>query len=121
VLALASALVGTASAAAVAAFVTPARATYCGVSEGEPPVQLLCWRPSDGASFKMTARGAATKRFLVANRGYFDPAPGRRLRYGETWRSPLGWKCLSRRSGLTCTNRTGHGWWIGPRRGSRLF
>jgi hypothetical protein len=35
------ALAAASAAAAAAAFVTPAKAAYCGVSEGEPPFQLI--------------------------------------------------------------------------------
>ena len=119
--AAACALAAAGSAAAVADFVTPRKAAYCGVSEGEPPLRLICWRPLDGLTLDMTRRGRAQRRLYEPNRGYRDPAPGRVLRYGQTWTLPAYWRCVSRSTGLTCTNRSGHGWWLGRLRDSRLF
>jgi hypothetical protein len=116
-----SSLVGAGYATAVSDFVTPRKAAYCGVSEGEPPFHLICWRPSDGRTFSMKRLGRASRRIDAHNRGYYDPAPGRVLRFGRSWKVPGYWKCISRSGGLTCTNHAGHGWWIGRARGSRLF
>jgi hypothetical protein len=111
----------TASAAtAVADFVTPGRAAYCGVSEGEPPLTLICWRPRDGLTLDMTRRGHSHRRIYRPNRGVYDLA-GRILSFGHRWRFPRYWKCVSRATGLTCTNLKGHGWWLGRVRGSRVF
>jgi hypothetical protein len=41
------------------------------------------------------------------------------LDYGHTW-ARGGYKCVSRTSGLTCTNRDGHGWFL-SRASSRIF
>lgn len=41
------------------------------------------------------------------------------LAYGQRWRRG-GFTCRSRVSGLTCTNRDGHGWFLSRER-SRLF
>ena len=123
VIIVAAAFLGSAaSAVAVASFVTPRKAAYCGVSEGEVlPLRLICWRPLDGLTFDMTRRGRAQGRVHAPNRGYYEPAPGRILHYGLTWTHPGYWRCVSRSNGLTCTNRSGHGWWLGRMRGSRLF
>jgi hypothetical protein len=110
-----------ASADAVSDFVTPRRAGYCAVSEGEPPLHLVCWRPRDGLTFAMGQRGRATRRIAPDLRGYYDPSTGRLLRFGQTWAIPRFWRCVSRPTGLTCTNRSGHGWWLGRRHGSRLL
>jgi hypothetical protein len=111
----------TASAAtAVAYFVTPGKAAYCGVSEGEPPLTLICWRPRDGITLNMTRRGRAHRTLYRPNRGAYDVA-GRILSFGKIWRFPDYWKCISRATGLTCTNRAGHGWWLGRVRGSKVF
>jgi len=118
--AAAALLVGAGSAWAAAAFVTSGKAAYCGVSEGEAPLRLVCWRPSDGLTLDMGRFGRAQKRVDIANRGFYQPQPGRVLRYGETWAQPRHWSCVSRSTGLTCTNRSGHGWSLG-RRKSRLF
>jgi len=114
------ALTAASSAAGVAAFVTPHETAYCGISEGEAPLSLICWRPADGLTLDMRRLGRAHKRIDSSNRGYFDPAPGRLLRFGKRWRFS-GWACLSRLAGLTCTNRSGHGWWLGRLQGSRLY
>jgi hypothetical protein len=109
------------TALAVAAFVTPGRAAYCGVSEGEPPLALICWTPNDGFTVAMTARGRPTKRYIAANKGYYDRYVGRVLRFGHGWGWPGYWFCVSRRTGLTCTNEAKHGWWLGRYHGYRLF
>lgn len=108
------------SASAVADFVTPGRAAYCGVSEGEGPLRLICWRSSDGLTLDMGRFGHAQESVHLSNRGFYQPVPGRVLRYGQTWTRPRYFRCVSRSTGLTCTNRFGHGWWLG-RRQSRLF
>jgi hypothetical protein len=114
-------LVWAGAASAVADFVTPRKAAYCGVSEGEPPLRLICWRPLDGLTLDMTRRGRVQRRLYSPNRGYYDPASGRVLRFGQTWTLPASWRCVSRSTGLTCTNRSGHGFWLGRLGGSRLF
>jgi hypothetical protein len=93
-----------------AEFRTPGEAAYCGRSEGEAPVTLICWTPNDGFTVSMSVRGSARKRYAVGNRGLVQNlAPV--LRFGRSER--LGsFVCHSRRSGLTCTNRRGHGWWL---------
>lgn len=52
-------------------------------------------------------------RARIGQRGDFPgfPTPRRTLRYGDTWRRP-GIRCTMRTSGLTCTNRDGHGFRI---------
>jgi len=115
-----AALTAASSAAAVAAFVTPHKAAYCGISEGEPPLSLICWRPADGLTLDMRRLGRAHNGIQSSNRAYFDPAPGRQIRIGQKWRFS-GWACVSRSAGLTCTNRSGHGWWLGRLKGFRLF
>jgi hypothetical protein len=119
----ASLFVGLATASgatALADFVTPGKAAYCGVSEGEPPLTLICWRPRDGLTLDMTRRGRAHRSLYRPNRGAYDVA-GRILSFGKIWRFPDYWKCFSRATGLTCTSRAGHGWWLGPVRGSKVF
>jgi hypothetical protein len=121
ILAIATGALTTASsAAAVAAFVTPHKNAYCGITEGEAPLSLICWRPADGLTLEMKRFGRPHKSIHPSNRGYFDRAPGRLLRFGQSWRLS-GWACVSRSAGLTCTNRSGHGWWLGRLQGSRLF
>jgi hypothetical protein len=107
-----------ATAKAVADFKTPGGAAYCGISHGEPPYSLICWTPNDGFTVSMRVGGRASKKYWRPNRGYHDSV-GRTLRFGQRWAS-IGFRCASRRTGLTCTNRVGHGWWLGRYRGYRL-
>jgi hypothetical protein len=109
------------AATAGAAFATPGKAAFCGVAEGEPPLTLICWRPRDGITLDMTGRGRPHRSLYPPNMGADDAVPGRFLSFGKIWRFPDHWKCVSRATGLTCTNRTGHGWWLGRVRGSRVF
>ena len=104
----------------MATFRTPGKAAYCGVSEGEPPLNLICWRPGDGLTLSMTRAGLTRRRLSALNRGY-HATEGQILLFGKVWQLPGYWKCVSRATGLTCTNTTGHGWWLGRMRGSRLF
>ena len=114
-----AALVVAGSALAVASFVTPGKVVYCGLSEGEGPLHLICWRPADGLTFRIGRFGRAQKWINRRNRGFHDVA-GRVLRYGQTWSGARSFRCVSRVTGLTCVNRARHGWWIGRHR-SRLL
>jgi hypothetical protein len=87
-----------ATALGVAAFRTPKKAAYCGLTEGEGPSHLLCWTPNDGFTVDMGGRSQVRKRYISANRGYFDPAPARVLRFGQSWRTGP-FRCASARSG----------------------
>ena len=118
---IAAFLVTVADAAAVADFATPHTLAYCGVSQGEAPFRLICWRPADGLTLDMTTRGRAKSHLDRLNRGYHDPAVGRVLRFGQGWARRGRWACVSSSSGLTCSNASGHGFWIGRLRGSRVF
>jgi hypothetical protein len=117
-IAVALVLVLPASALGVAAFRTPHKAAYCGFTATAG--HLLCWTPNDGFTVDMGGRSHVRKRYISANRGYFDPAPARVLRFGQSWRSGP-FQCASARSGLTCTNGGRHGWWLGRFRGYRIF
>jgi hypothetical protein len=59
--------------------------------------------------FRVAPRGRARH----GQRGDFNgfSARSRTLRYGQTWRR-FGVRCRMRRSGLTCRNRSGHGFHI---------
>ena len=108
-----------ASAFGVSDFRTPKKAAYCGTGHGPGAAQLVCWTPNDGFTVRMSRRGKPKKRYLAANRGYYDYV-GQVLGFGETWRSE-GFRCTSRRTGLTCRNKRNHGWWLGRFRGYRLL
>jgi hypothetical protein len=47
------------------------------------------------------------------------------LRFGNRWTEwqalRLQYTCTSLRTGLTCKNRSGHGWWLGRYKGYRIF
>lgn len=108
-------------AAAVADFRTPGKAAYCGVTHGEPPYGLICWTPNDGFTIAMRERGRAAGRYDRHNVAYYDFV-GRVLGFGHHWHMRgLGFWCTSRRTGLTCWNKVGHGWWLGRYRGYRIF
>jgi hypothetical protein len=129
-----------AHASAIAAFYTPGRAAECilpeNFGEGAKPSfgPLLCWTPNDGFAVEMSYDGRVRRTSLDA-RGM---SPG----YVRTWARMMGmldfgkdwtwsfnargfgtlyYRCSSRTSGLTCTNRAGHGWWLGRFKGYRIF
>jgi hypothetical protein len=114
--ALTLALASDAYAQADATFGTPGDAVYCNYYG-----PLYCWTPNDGFSVYMTSYGRASKRYVKGNRDYVDDfAPI--LRFGHFWRDGRGrFRCDSRKSGLTCRNARGHGWWLGRYVGYRLF
>jgi hypothetical protein len=106
-------------AAAYASFRAPGRNVYCGLSEGELPATLICWRASDGLSLGMNARGTALPSPDRNNRGFHQDR-ARLLQFGQSWHRGA-YRCTSRRSGVRCTNASGHGWVFGLRRGYKLF
>jgi hypothetical protein len=114
------ALVLVPSAYAVAAFVTPRGGVYCGASEGDTDFTLICWRIRDGYTVWMGQRSQARGQIHQRNKAYKTVA-GRKLRHGDAWSDRFGWACVSAQDGVTCTNRAGHGWWLGERQGHRFF
>jgi hypothetical protein len=114
------ALVLASAAYGAAAVKTPGGAAYCGVTEGEPPYALVCWTPNDGFEISMARYGRPTHDYNPLDRGDHEVA-GRLLGFGERWAVRGYWNCASRRTGLTCWNRSGHGWWLGRYRGYRVF
>jgi hypothetical protein len=118
-LVLLAALVFVSPALGYAAFRTPGEAAYCGISEGEGPLGLICWTPNDGFTVSMTLKGTVSKRYVNINRGMVQNlAPV--LRFGRSWRV-AGFVCISRSSGLTCTNQRGHGWHLGRYIGYEIY
>lgn len=101
-----------------AEFRTPGEAAYCGRGDGAD-ITLLCWTPNDGFTVTMGVRERPRKSYLQDNRGYVENQ-ARILGFGRAWRGG-SFVCRSRASGLTCTNRRGHGWWLGRYVGYRLF
>ena len=72
-------------------------------------------------AFLSLARCLICLRALRGSFCYYDPASGHVLRFGQIWTPLALWRCVNRSTGLTCTNRAGHGFWLGRLRGSRLF
>ncbi len=106
-------------AAAYANFRAPGRTLYCELGDPSPTRVLTCWRATDGRSIAMLPTGRALVSPDTNTKGlHQDRAPV--LQFGRTWHR-LAYRCTSRRLGVTCTNRSGHGWWLGRYHGYRLF
>ena len=103
---------------AATAFVTPRHTVDCSVSEAGPP-SLACSRPRNGFLVRMRERGLVHASISRDLRGYWKRGSFV-LGFGETFRL-AGFRCASRAGGLTCTNRDGHGWWLGREKGYRVF
>ena len=130
------------------AFATPAQAAYCAVEQAgleDSRAEIRCWNPRNGLWLTITwngtraEKGAATTFPHIAHgltklQGYRPAAPV--LGYGRRWRlrcakpgdvatcrgrGVVAFTCTSARTGLTCRNATGHGFWFGRLRGSRVF
>ena len=109
-------------------FHTPSWAAQCVVTQlaAQNSTTLTCWTPNDGFTVRMNNFGRASKSYIPKHRGYRDTywAKGV-LSFGEDWGhvSPglAQYGCQSRRTGLTCGNHDGHGWWIGRYRGYRIW
>ncbi len=129
-------------------FRTPQSAVYCyvdGTNHEDRSPQLFCWTPNDGWAVEIGWRNQRattayyTKRPAIVHgmgvlKGYRPRA--RVLGFGRRWaircrdtanvgscgtRGVVAFTCVSRVSGLTCTNAADHGFWIGRFRGYRLF
>ena len=115
------AVVPSAGATAASAFHTPGWVAQCYVPVGhESPMTtwvLACHTPDDGFTISMGLRSRPRYHYHRLHKGYRDRWAGRRLlgfdrhwafrAEGEEW-----WHCVSRRAGLLCWNRVGHGWWL---------
>jgi hypothetical protein len=97
-------------------FVT--RVLHCDIKQANyrPQLQARCIAPPnslDWHGWDLPPAGKA--RVTCAGGILYDPVhtrlPTRRLPYGQTWRHGP-YTCTSRVTGLTCTNRTGHGLFI---------
>jgi hypothetical protein len=90
----------------------------CDISQTrvKPPPKPRSCRFDWGNAFQLGPRGRA-RRVCVS-----DSALGSRriLRYGQTQRLGRRISCTSRRAGLTCRNRDGHGFFLSRNR-IRLF
>src|SRR3954452_5749495 len=114
-----------------ASFYTPGKAAYCGSVvdiTGDNPGYvpwLYCWTPNDGFTIELRdAKARPSARNVAKNKWHYEPST-RRLTYRQDWwmnragqegtgtggRGDVMIRCASRTSGLTCTNRRGHGFW----------
>jgi hypothetical protein len=115
-------------------FRTPGKAAYCDLYPGKqiqggvegsftegPPgsAAIECWTPNDGFRVRMSNRGSVPPHEYWPDYRGFTPRTKHLLGFGDSV-ALAGIRCVSRRSGLTCTNRSGHGWWIGRYRGYRI-
>jgi hypothetical protein len=100
-------------------FKQPGGGVYCSIQRGSPAL-LVCWRSKTGLTLAMSPVGRATFDTLRSNRNTLeDFAPP--LRVGRTWRYKGMYTCTMTAKGLTCKNRTKHGWFMGRTEGYRLF
>lgn len=121
-------------------FYTPAKAVLCsavvditGENSNYVP-WLFCWTPNDGFTVSLSASRRPSTRALKRYKWHYEPG-GRTLRFGQAWwlnrDGVSGWgsrgtgdvliRCVSRSSSLTCTNRAGHGFWLGRFPGYRPY
>ena len=126
VLALTSADASARSQSALSAFHTPGWAAQCYVpapyERALSQTVLVCVTPNDGFTISMGALGQPRWHHDRGARGYRDYfAAQRLLRFGQYWALRPYWFCSSKARGLTCWNKTGHGWWLGRYRGYRVF
>jgi hypothetical protein len=108
------------AASAYANFRAPGRTLYCELGDLPAPRVLICWRARDGLSIGMLPTGRATvspDRNNKAN--HQDRAPV--LGYNHTWRYRTSYRCISKPAGVTCRNRSNHGFFLGRFRGFRLL
>jgi hypothetical protein len=105
-------------AAAATVFRLPGRTLYCEIVQYKP-TSLDCWRATDGRDIGILPTGRAVVNPDTNNRGnHQDSAPV--LQFGQTSHR-FAYRCASRRLGVTCKNRSGHGFWLGRSKGYRLF
>jgi len=100
----------------------------------DPVGRLLCWTPHDGFAVEMSYDGRV-RRTSLDRRGM---SPGYirawarmmgMLDFGKDWTwsfdargfGTLYYRCSSRTARLTCTNRAGHGLWLGRLKGYRIL
>jgi hypothetical protein len=95
----------------------PGTSIECGIKSGlkPPPARIKCTAgdPND-KRVSLRATGRAVPVRCAGDPGPLLPniaAKARVLAYGKTWRSG-GISCTSRVTGLTCTNRSGHGFFL---------
>jgi hypothetical protein len=112
------ALAAAAPAHAFTNFRTPSKLIYCAYGKGPSYLRCDTWYRTRFSGTKSCVEGYYGEAFGMNKRGAAQPlcvsdsvydAHARVLRYGTTRRfGPF--TCTSRRTGLTCRNRSGHGW-----------
>jgi Family of unknown function (DUF6636) len=85
-------------------FQTPSRNIVCNHSGSQVDCVVFSASPTCQKTWSLKRSGPASFRCLYANIGTEVPVLG----YGRSW-TRSGIRCVSRRSGLTCTNAAGHG------------
>jgi hypothetical protein len=82
--------------------------------------RLSCSRRGNPSSLSMKPKGSVRIGTLALKEpvAVIRPAP---LTEGETWSQGGSFSCVNRRSGLTCRNASGHGWWLGSSSAYRTF
>lgn len=119
-------------------FYTPGHAAICWEDYHE--IQFVCYTPNDNFSIYMYPTGRVPRNgdehpfsgAPVRNPNYtdwkrsdFNMKTGGLLSFGYRWSEWQALKreytCLSQSNGLTCKNRSGHGWWLGRYKGYRIF
>lgn len=105
-----------------AEFRTTAGAVYCQVnSASEVSYSLVCWTPNDGYMIEIYPTSEFQSRPVYVRRARgAKPGGFRTIGYGGSWRRH-GIRCVARRTGLTCRNTEGHGFWLGRYHGVRHF
>jgi hypothetical protein len=85
-----------------------------------PRTDFYCWTPNDGFYVDMHATGHVFGHDYEEQLQGAYPRTNHVLGFGQRWARPE-FRCVSRRSGLTCRNDAKHGWWLGRFRGYRVF
>ena len=91
----------------------------CEIRSGMKPLPAKpkgCGDGDWGQAAIMKAKGKATRICITDT--VLDPR-NKVLGYGKTWKR-AGFTCVSKTTGLTCRNQSGHGWFL-SRAKSRVF
>jgi hypothetical protein len=116
------ALAGGASASALSAFHTPEWSVQCYVVGEETPATLTCSIPQSGFFVSMNRGGRPRTGLNALDEHHHDPFAARRLLgFDRYWAFGSLFGCVSRSTGLTCWNSTGHGWRLARSGAYRLF